>query len=103
MAQALFQKVAGPCPALKEQAGGAGVCGLVTSPAEFEPLRARALGADRLSKAATVLVGAGQGCDALLDGEPVNREFRRRMTSAADRTPRRVVDLSLLAWGVERV
>lgn len=57
---------AGPCPALSFDADGSR-CGLVDS------------GTVSGREAAKWLIGSGTGCDARINGEPVNQEFNARL------------------------
>ena len=55
----------GPCPALRLDRDGRSSCGIIAEAPE--PLRA----------AAILLVNSGDGCDARVNGEPINHEFHR--------------------------
>lgn len=57
------------------------VCGLITAPQSIVPDLVIRFGADVVSRAAATLVGAGIGCDAALEGEPVDQAFRNRIHS----------------------
>lgn len=69
----------GPCPALCHGQDGALICGLIAAPRQFVPGTVLAHGADAVSRAAGTLIGSGIGCDAALEGEPIDQEFRRRL------------------------
>lgn len=89
----------GPCPALEPQDDGRKICGLMATPAKYAWRRAAVMGADALSKAASHLLGAGTGCDAPIDGEPINHEYRRKMFEDAARHPN-VTKKALKIWGI---
>ncbi|WP_211238741.1 hypothetical protein [Roseivivax isoporae] len=74
----------GRCPAL-EMRFPAFTCGLVESPEKHAPHVVRTHGADRAAKAAAILIGAGLGCDALLEGEAPNAEWRAWAIGRVDR------------------
>ena len=77
----LGARVFGPgadCPALTE-AG----CGLVLEPVRYAPDADRS--EMRLRESATMLIGAGMGCDAQLLGEPDDPVFRERLRAWARR------------------
>ena len=53
----------GPCPALESGVGGL-LCGLVSNPIKYAPVREAVVGAKALTDAAAFLIGSGKGCDA---------------------------------------
>lgn len=92
----LFGHWSGPCDALSKD----GRCRVVEAPQEFAPVKAVMVGVERLRQAALLLIGGGVGCDAQLDGEPGNPEFRRRMhRHYAAISPK--VEQAKRDWGVE--
>ena len=86
------------CPAL-EQDGARAICGLVVHPMVYAMARTLLHGKDVMSAAAAFLVGAGVGCDALLEGEPADEKFRKALKSQRDDA---LVDSSLKVWGLTR-
>ena len=75
---------AGPCPALETQDDGKKICGVIKRPAHFALKLSAIHGSAKVSDAMAHLVGAGQGCDAHIEGEPYNHEFYRHMISDID-------------------
>src|SRR5262249_25145409 len=59
----ILRDIQGPCPALIEE-GDRFLCGLMTRPQDYAPVRTRIEGAERMRQAAKLLIGAGQGCCA---------------------------------------
>src|SRR5215813_12954896 len=59
----------GPCPALVETGDNTYGCGLVLRPAAYVPARALSKGVGALRRAALLLIGSGDGCDARFNGE----------------------------------
>ncbi|GGF73333.1 hypothetical protein GCM10011319_37330 [Mameliella alba] len=83
----LGQIVFGPgerCPAL-EMRLPAFTCGLVENPERYAPMITERHGKVRAAQAAAVLIGAGLGCDALLDGETPNEDWRAWAMKSLDR------------------
>jgi len=83
----LGQIVFGPgsdCPALEVKLPGF-VCGLVQNPARYAPRVVAKHGAETASRAAALIIGAGMGCDALLEGERPNQEWRAWAMQTLDR------------------
>lgn len=95
LGQHVFQRVRGPCPALMGRTDGPETgCGLAMQPLRYRPtLR----DAEEASAAARYLIGAGVGCDAAVEGEPLNAEFREHLVRTADRT---VVRMAAQVWGI---
>jgi hypothetical protein len=89
----------GPCPAIEPQEDGRKICGLMASPAKYAWKRAAAMGTEALSKAAAHLLGAGTGCDAPGNDEPVNEAYRKQMFEEAGRHPN-VTKKALKTWGI---
>lgn len=92
----------GPCPALVSESDGKRICGVVKNPGLYASI-ANLLknGASKMSEAALVLIGHGVGCDAQVEDEPDNPEFRRRMRQYSSRE-RVQADRALLAWDILR-
>jgi hypothetical protein len=59
----------GRCPALTQTSATTYGCGLVLDPRKYVPARAASKGVAALRRAAAVLIGAGNGCDAGFTGE----------------------------------
>lgn len=76
---AVFRKATGSCPALEKADGDKWACGLVVHPERYAPVQTMIVGRSALGNAASVLVGAGIGCDAQLDDEPADMAFRAKM------------------------
>lgn len=78
------------CPALTDDG-----CGLVLTPRMFFP------GSEaELRDAAALLIGAGIGCDALLEGELPNLSWRARLYRYAARQGARL-KRAKRAWGIK--
>lgn len=97
----VFNRQPGTCPAL-EDAGDRYVCGLVVNPQKYNPFRTAAVGRERMSQAAAVLVGSDAmvGCDCAEVGDVANEAYRTR-----DNTHRRYRNRSQFrkaqkTWGV---
>ena len=87
------------CPALEPDGTGKYACGLVVNPSAYALRQSLLYGTERMSKAASHLIGADFGCDALLDGEASDEAFRDRMR--AQRNPA-LTDTCLRVWGFQR-
>lgn len=83
LGQIVFGK-GGRCPAL-EMRFPAFTCGLVDNPETYAPGVTARHGAKKAGHAAAILIGAGRGCDALLDGEAPNAEWRAWAVRSLDR------------------
>src|SRR4249920_752393 len=68
----------GGCPALKGQPG-ATVCGMVAEPARWSPVKTAIHGEAAMQEAATLLILASDGCDARINGEPINTAFNAKL------------------------
>ena len=88
----------GPCPALQGSPGAA-MCGMVADPGRFMPVRTEAVGAQGMSDAALVVIGAGYGCDARINGEPINQKFYDQC-DALDLQNARVMRIARRYWGM---
>lgn len=86
------------CPALEQEVSGRFTCGLIAHPMVYAIRLTLLHGADRMAAAAAFLVGAGHGCDAQLEGERANEQFRAAMWKR--RNPRLAAKHAKL-WGVE--
>jgi hypothetical protein len=86
------------CPAL-EPDGDRFVCGLIAHPMAYAMTLTLLHGVDAMSKAAADLVGAGRGCDALLEDEEPDLAFRARMRASRNRA---LSDRSIKLWGLSR-
>lgn len=98
LGQALFKGEAGPCPALVPTVDGYG-CGVVADPARYRPARALSKGAGALRAAAALLIGSGTGCDARINGEPINEAFYDELRWW-DAENRRAVTRAKKLWGI---
>jgi hypothetical protein len=91
---AVFRRRRGPCPA--HDSG----CGLVAAPERFAPpLLLIAHDRAALSAAAAHLIGAGVGCDALLEGDRPSEAFYARMRDLSRRSHART-RRALRTWGL---
>lgn len=100
LAEKAFPAWMAPCPALVQQ-GNKFVCGLVTHPERYAPVRAALHGLRTVGRTAALLTGAGLGCDAAHD-EPIDLVAQQRMRAACDATPRREVVIAMNVWGILR-
>lgn len=98
----VFERWEGPCPALEEDSLGSR-CGLVASPRAYAPVRTSRFGARAMSGAAALLIGAGGGCDAQLEGEAVHPETRLKMREAARAIPMAAIEAAARMWGFAKV
>lgn len=94
----IYSSSAGPCPALERVDGGY-ECGVVRNPRKFDAIRTAINGEDEMRKAALLLTRAGQGCDARINGEPVNHAFNQRL-DRDDRKRRREWREAAKLWGI---
>lgn len=88
----------GNCPAL-EVAFPAFTCGLIQNPAKYAVDITARHGSDAASRAAEILIGAGLGCDALLEGEQPNLAWRARVRAGIDRAE---ADAAAAIWNLRR-
>lgn len=95
----VFHMREGPCPALR-YVDAASVCGLVAEPSRYARFLAAKHGATTLREAALICIGAGHGCDALLEGEQDKPEERERMFAACNRRPAQQRESARRVWGV---
>lgn len=99
LAQHVFGFTDGPCPALGQLDGtGKLVCVLMLFPSIFAPQVARKHGPKAATVAAQTLIGWNIGCDAAVEGEPIDMAFSKRVRESVD-TGR--VGWALQVWGVE--
>ncbi len=82
LAQSLFRFKYGRCPALERVPQG-WTCGVVKDPARWNLGRTLLNGVGAMRAAALHLIGAGDGCDARFDGEPINAAFHRHCEELA--------------------
>jgi len=85
VAQAVLglQKSSGACQALEWEEGKA-VCGLAAHPAHYAPVRAAALGEERLRRGLLLMIGSGNGCDTIAKGEYQDVDYERALFAARD-------------------
>jgi len=69
----------GGCPALQGVPGQKMECGMVKDPARWSPVRTAIHGEAAMREAAKLLILASDGCDARINGEPINHAFNRRL------------------------
>lgn len=79
LGQKVFRRELGPCPALRYDQESNSSCGLVAEPMTFAPKVALEHGVSAASRAATFLIGTNTGCDARMNGEPINHDFYARL------------------------
>ncbi len=87
-----------PCPALVLTAEGS-ACGLVETPGAYALAVVARHGHETASRAAAVLIGAGHGCDARVEGEPDNPGFRAAYREWAS-SNRLGIRAALTVWGL---
>lgn len=84
LAQHLFGREHGPCPAIEKQPDGRKACGLVLHPLNYEKRRTLTLGGERMGKSAAHLIGSGYGCDGIGYGEVPDPVARAKVLSNAN-------------------
>lgn len=90
----------GPCPALLiNDTTGLSSCGVVARPRDYAPVRTAQHGATVMRGAALKLIGAGFGCDGLVEGEKDDPDFRQRMHSYSS-GERIEVAIAMRLWGM---
>lgn len=100
LAQHVFRRSErGPCPALTRDADGLSVCGLIAEPMKHARVVAMTHGVEATGAAAAVLNGAGTGCDARFEGEPINEQFYEQLREH-DRVNASKVRRARKLWGV---
>jgi hypothetical protein len=87
----------GACPALLGEPG-ATECGMVKDPARWSPVRTAIHGAAAMRDAATLLILASDGCDARINGEPINHAFNAKL-ERLDQTRRAKTNRARRLWG----
>jgi hypothetical protein len=80
----------GRCPALVQTGEHTYGCGVVLEMEDQPELR----------DAALLLIRAGEGCDARINGEPVDREFHRQQ-DRADVKNRKAIRKARKLWGIK--
>lgn len=95
----VFAQHLGPCPALEHDVDGNHNCGMVKNPWLYAPELALRHSVARLAAAARWIVGAGYGCDARINGEPVNAPFNARL-EVWDREHEAEVAAGKAMWGM---
>lgn len=99
LAAALYRRWEGPCPALTSTDDGRKICGLATDPRAHFPAKVRRWGAFEMRRTATVLIGAGVGCDAQVEGEPASPTLLVKMLAhRAAAAPH--IRQAMIAWGI---
>ena len=101
LAQHVFGRELGPCPALERDADGTASCGLIADPGKHAlGYTLRAGGREAASDAAKLLIGAGIGCDARINGEEPDRAFYLR-AEQWDYENRKAIAKARKAWGMK--
>src|SRR5882672_9879651 len=104
LGQDVFKREAipGPCPALRQNKEDPTKyhCGLIADPATYAPERTTIYGAETMSMGAEILVGAGVGCDARINGEPSDRRLYVKFT-AMEMIFAKEIALAEECWGVD--
>lgn len=77
----MFGDVGAPCPAL-ERDGDRHVCGVITDPRQFVAISVSEVSSVQL--AARTIIREGVGCDARINGEPINAAFNARLDAEED-------------------
>jgi hypothetical protein len=83
----LFGDIPQPCPALTRTGENTYACGVL------------AVEDTELRDAALLLIRAGEGCDARVNGEWINRDFHRQQ-DAADKKNRKAIKSAKRLWGL---
>lgn len=95
LAQMVFKHEQGPCPALTSE----NRCGMVEEPLSWRRTATWKHGAAAMRSAALLLIGSGWGCDARVNGEPVNEDFRFKLRQLERETRAQTLKARKL-WGV---
>ena len=82
LGRALFNQSAGPCPALRFDGLKRSTCNVVRHPEDY--CERGKIMPDTMSRAAALLVRAGQGCDARFNGEWRDPEFDAKLDAKDD-------------------
>ena len=98
LAQHVFRKELGPCPALSYDADGSR-CGLVDDPMRHARLTTMRNGVEATRTAAKHLIGSATGCDARINGEPKNEAFYAELLRWDERNERRTKAAKKI-WGI---
>lgn len=85
LAQHLFKREQGPCPALSYESGKS-ICGVVANPMKHAMGAALRNGIEATRSAALHLIGSGTGCDARFNGEPPDESFYEKLRQWDRRT-----------------
>jgi hypothetical protein len=97
----LFGRDSVPCPALDFNADATSACGLTKFPQKYCPTLTRLHGATETRKAARILIGAGIGCDALIEGEERPAGKAAQMQEEAQRIPAHQVAKAIKIFGLK--
>jgi len=90
----------GGCPALQGEPGQRMECGMVKDHARWSPVATAIHGEAVMSAAALVLIGASDGCDARINGEPVNHAFNAKL-ARLDVKRRDIINNARARWRME--
>lgn len=99
LAEHVYGKDPGPCPALVSEDGGETFgCGLILDPLRFAPARSE-FPAQALTDGAQALTGAGMGCDAADRFEPRPPMVQDMLRRRAAALPKWRIRAAMRAWG----
>lgn len=99
MGRQVLRQVEGPCPALTFDKDGSR-CGLVDHPNLYAPVVTERHGLEAASAAAAFIIISGVGCDARINGEPINDAFNRKL-DARDAANQSKIAQAKFIWGIE--
>lgn len=99
LAQTVYDRRGGPCPALQMTSEGKSECGMVANPERYVPGRVLLHGRRVISDAARWLIGSDVGCDARFNGEPPDHKFYEQL-KRWDRVNREPVRAAKKLWGL---
>ena len=83
LVSSLGDTVPGPCPAVVKQSDGTYVCGIVLNPNKY--IQGKTYPAKVKAHSCAFLIGAGTGCDELLEDDTPEEE--RKLDSLAEKLP----------------
>ena len=86
------------CPALTPRLPEL-VCGVIADPARYAPDVVAKHGAEAASASASILLGAGTGCDAQLEGERYSLRFGAVMRAYSEAMADQIKDAKAI-WGI---
>ena len=101
LARTIFERPAfpGPCPALTMAPDGVATCGVVSTPHLFaDPDHEHS--DQELREAALLVIGGGYGCDARINGEPINERFEQKLRDY-DQMKKTEIEAAKKLWNVK--